>query len=267
MYMKNLFSLVSLAGILFCASWSNADMLELRDGRIVEGTFMGASQNSVRFLVDETVELFGVGDIWVVTFDVRGDSADAPEVVAPVTSPEPVTLPEPEPAAPLPTHRVLIPAGTPMLVRIVDPIDSRQHGVGYRFAAALEADLAYNGEVVAPRGSQLYGVISSAKQAGRLKGKTHLTLEMRDIRIDNRMYPILTSDYELAGKKSSGKRTVLQTLAGAALGAAIDSHDRGEGALIGAGVGLGASAITKGERLSIPAGTLIEFRLGAPFFL
>ena len=255
--MKNLFSLLSLAGILFCASWSNADMLELRNGRIVEGTFVGASENSVRLLVDETVELFRVRDILVLTFSARENTPAPPVAAAPVAAPAP--------PAPVSKSAVLVPAGTRLLVRIVDPIDSREHSVGYRFAAALEADLVHNGMVVAPRGSQLYGVISSAKQAGRLKGKSHLTLEMRDIRIDNRMYPIVTSDYELVGTKSSGKRTALKTLLGAAVGAAIDSNDRKEGALIGAGVGLGASAITKGEQLSIPAGTLIEFRLGAPF--
>lgn len=76
---------------------------------------------------------------------------------------------------------------------------------------------------------------------------------------------MVTSDYKLAGSKSSGKRTALTALAGAVLGAALDRKDRGKGAAIGAGVGLGASAITKGEQLSIPSGTLIEFRLGAPF--
>lgn len=259
--MKNIFSYLTLSIVLFYTSWCNADMLELRNGRIVEGTLMGASQNSVRFLVDETVQLFSVGDILVLTFSARGNSAHFSEITPPLT-----THP-PEPVASVLTSRVLVPAGTRMLVRIVDPIDSREHHVGYRFAAALEADLVHDGAVVAPRGSQLYGVISSANQAGRIKGKSHLTLEMRDIRIDNRMYPIVTSDYELAGTKSSGKRTAITTLVGAAVGAAVSRHNRGKGAAIGAGAGLGASAITRGEQLRIPAGTLIEFRLGAPFTL
>lgn len=265
MQTKNVFTLLSLVGVLFCAVWSSADMLELRDGQIVEGTFMGASQNSVRLLVEDDVQLYNIGNILVLTFSHREDAESPPATAVRATPPE--AEPIAPPAEPLTKSGVLVPAGTPMLVRIVDPIDSRKHEVGHRFAAQLEADLVHNATVVAPRGSHLYGVITSAKQAGRMKGKSHLVLEMRNIRIGDRMHPLVTSDYELAGKKSSGKRTIMKTLVGAAIGAAIKDGDRGEGALIGAGVGLGASAITRGEQLSIPAGTLIEFRLAAPFSL
>jgi hypothetical protein len=32
----------------------------------------------------------------------------------------------------------------------------------------------------------------------------------------------------------------------------------------GAAIGIGVSAVTKGEQINIPAGTLLEFRLKAP---
>ncbi|MFP6583668.1 MAG: hypothetical protein VCD00_14100 [Candidatus Hydrogenedentota bacterium] len=257
--------LLGLAAICL-ASYSYADTLELQNGDLLEGMFKGGTQNSIRFSVDGDLKIIPVTDILALTISRKTQVAEvvepAPEVEKmPVAPPAPVAVPVVVQAD------ILAPAGTPLLVRFVDPIDSRQHKVGHRFAVKLESDFVHNGNVIARRGTQLYGVLVDANQAGRIKGKTHLTLELKDIRINDRLHPIVTSEYKLAGTKSSGKRSTLKILGGAALGAIIKDDDRGKGALIGAGAGIGASAITQGEQITIPRETLIEFRLGAPFTL
>ncbi|PCJ64255.1 MAG: hypothetical protein COA73_04140 [Candidatus Hydrogenedentota bacterium] len=250
--------------VICLASITHADTLELQNGDILEGLFKGGTQNSIRFSVDGTLKTIPVTDVLALT--ISRDTA--PASVSPAEPmPEIETIPAPV-AAPTssPDHaHVLAPSGTPLLVRFVDGVDSREHKVGYRFAVQLESDFSHNGKLIAPRGSQLYGVLVDAKQAGRIKGKTHLTLALTDIRINDQLHPLTTGDYTLAGKKSSGKRSTLKILGGAALGAIIHDKDRAEGAAIGAGVGVGASAITRGEQITIPQNTLIEFRLIAPF--
>lgn len=236
---------------------AGADTLELRNGDILNGTYMGGTQNTVRFSTDGTISTVPVDDILALTFGGVATSS-AP--------PPPVESPALEPVAEVRSGYDPVPAGTPMLVRMLDTVDSRQHKVGHRFAAELEADLSHNGRTVAPAGSRVYGELVDANQAGRLKGKTWLVLELRDIRINDSLYPIVSGDYELRGEKSAGKRTALTTIGGAALGAIVGgSGDRAEGAAVGAGVGLAASAIGKGEQIQVPAGTLIEFRLAQPF--
>jgi hypothetical protein len=246
----------------FClASYSNADTLELQNGDILEGLFKGGTQNSIRFDIDGSLKIIPVTDVLALTI--------SREVVPLEPEPEPVVeeIPVVEPVRIAEPKDVLAPIGTPLLVRFVDDIDSRQHKVGHRFAVTLEADFAHDGRTIAPMGTQLYGVLVDAKQAGRIKGKTHLTLALTEIRLDGQLQPIATGDYNLAGAKSSGKRSALKVLGGAALGAIIKHDDRGKGAAVGAGVGLGAAAITRGEQITVPKNTLIEFQLGAPFSL
>lgn len=246
------------------ASYSYADTLELQNGDLLEGLFKGGTQNSIRFSVDGDLQTIPVTDVLALTISRETVVAEVVEP-APEIERMPVEQPAPVVAPIVAQADILAPVGTPLLVRFVDPIDSRQHKVGHRFAVKLESDFVHNGNVIARRGTQIYGVLVDANQAGRIKGKTHLTLELRDIRINDRLHPLVTSEYKLAGTKSSGKRSTLKILGGAALGAIIKDEDRGEGALIGAGAGLGASAITRGEQITVPKETLMEFRLGAPF--
>ena len=54
--------------------------------------------------------------------------------------------------------RITVPAGTRILIRMVDSIDTDQaDDRGYRFTATLETNLQAEDTVVAPRGTTLYG--------------------------------------------------------------------------------------------------------------
>lgn len=250
----------ALCAFIGLAAVAAADTLELTNGDIIDGAYMGGTKKSVRFSVDGEIQTVPVSDVLALTFSGQEMAALEPEEIEPEVEAEYVAPPAPV------DPEILAPAGSTLLVRVVDGLDSRQHKAGHRFATSLEADFTHNGVLIAPRGSQVYGLIVDAKQAGRLKGKTHLTLELRDIRIDDALFPIVTGEYKLAGKKSAGKRTALTALGGAALGAIIGGKgDRVEGAAIGAGAGVGVAAITRGEQIQVPSGTLIEFRLAAPF--
>ena len=49
--------------------------------------------------------------------------------------------------------KVTVPAGTRILIRMVDSVDSSKQQVGYRFTANLETNLQVGDVVVAPRGT------------------------------------------------------------------------------------------------------------------
>ena len=118
-----------------------------------------------------------------------------------------------------------------------------------------------DGQVVAERGSTVYGVITQAKKSGRLAGKSTLSLTLTDIMINNQMMPIVTS--ESSGESTStGGKTVGTTARTAAIGGLINGS---KGAKDGAKVGLGVSVLTRGNSVSIPSGTLLDFRLMQPF--
>src|SRR6266403_3091642 len=91
--------------------------------------------------------------------------------------------------------KITVPAGTRILIRTIDPIDSSKQKTGYRFKASLETNLQVEDTVVAPRGTIVYGRLAQASSAGRMSGSSELTLEMTDIIINDASYPLLTSTY------------------------------------------------------------------------
>jgi hypothetical protein len=165
-------------------------------------------------------------------------------------------------------RKVTVPAGTRILIRMIDSVDSSKQKTGYRFTASLETNLQAENVVVAPRGTTVYGRLASASSAGRMSGSSELTLELTDIVINGTAYPLLTSTYAVKGS-GEGSNTAKKVVGGAGLGALIGGiAGGGKGAGIGALVGLaGGTAVAgskKGEQLSIPSETLLEFRLAQP---
>jgi len=167
--------------------------------------------------------------------------------------------------------RITVPAGTRILIRTVDAIDSSKQKTGFRFTATLETNLQAEDMVIAPRGTTLYGRLAEASSAGRMSGSSELSLELTDIVINGTAYPLLTSTYEVKGKGEGGN-TAKKVVGGAGLGALIGGiagggKGAGIGAVAGAGLGIAVSASKKGQQLQIPSETLIEFRLQQPVSL
>lgn len=165
-------------------------------------------------------------------------------------------------------QRVTVPAGTRILIRTVDAIDSSKQKAGFRFTATLETNLQVGNVVVAPRATTVYGRLVAASSAGRMKGGAQLTLELTDIVINGSANPLLTSTYEIKSK-GQGSKTAKRVVGGAGLGALIGGvAGGGKGAAIGAGVGAATGTVvsgaTKGEQLQIPSESLLEFRLEQP---
>jgi hypothetical protein len=171
----------------------------------------------------------------------------------------------PDPA-PVPQMKMIaVPAGTTILVRMLDTVDSSKNPPGSRFTASLETNLVVNGIVVVPKGNTVYGRLAQAKQAGNATGSSELQLELTDIVVGGTAYPVLTSDYQVKGS-SSGKRSAKRLLGGAGLGAAIGgiAGNAGKGAAIGATVGAVGAVAQKGKSVNVPSETLLEFRLQQP---
>jgi hypothetical protein len=167
--------------------------------------------------------------------------------------------------------KVSVPAGTRILIRTIDPIDSSKQKTGYRFKASLETNLQLEDTVVAERGTTVYGRLAEASSAGRMSGSSELSLELTDIVINGTSYSLMTSTYEIKGK-GEGKKTAGKVLGGAGLGAIIGGIAGGGagaaiGVLAGAAGGTALAASKKGEQLQIPSESLLEFRIEQPVSL
>jgi hypothetical protein len=236
-----------------------ADSLELKNGSLLKGRFMGGDQNSINFQVGSSLQTYNVGDVRALQFDPEPEGADISSAEQPYSSSVSAT----ETAKT--SSYVTIPAGTIISVRTIDAIDSRENHVGDRFEASLEEPLIVDDKVVAPKRTEVYGRLEESRETGTFTGRSELKLALTGIVIDGRTVPLVTADYELTGK-SKGASTAKRTVGGAALGTIIGAiAGGGKGAAIGAGTGAGVGAgseiITKGDQVKIPSETLLDFTL------
>src|SRR6266436_2576383 len=247
-------SAVALA--LFFVGAAAADTLELKDGRVLKGKYLGGTQAVLRFEINGEVQTFNTTDAVALTF--TGNSRSAAPAMAPAPAVAPVATNSLAPTAP--GGEVTIPAGQSLLVRMIDGVDSSKNHVGDVFHASLETDLTVGNSVVARKGTDVYGRLAEAKEAGHIAGSAELQLELTRIVIDGKDYRVVSSDYTLQGK-GRGSNTAKKVGGGAVAGG-------GKGAAIGAGVGSAAGAgvqvFTRGQQVKVPSETLLEFRLQQP---
>jgi len=278
----------ALALTVFCAV-ASADTLTLKDGRVFHGRYLGGTADTIEMEVNGQVQTFDLRDVQSLSREPAQpaakpapDSAPAaapgqlPEAPAPQGNPPPAAapsaaLPAVVPPAPDTSGKVTLPVGTRILVRMIDSVDSEHNRVGDRFRASLESNLEQDGVLLARRGTEVYGDLALVQGAGRLAGHAELKLELTGMLIHNSLVPLITGNYDVAGKGRGGN-TGKKVAGGAVLGALIGAlAGGGKGAAIGAGVGAGAGAtvniITKGEKVRVPSETLLEFSLDAPLAL
>jgi len=268
-----------------------ADTLELRTGQIIQGKFIAGSVKNIRFQVNGQEMSYPTQDVLNIGFSDQGDASSSsnstPQDQAP-PAPQQQNAPAPPPGrvAPAPSRApqtssapgvppnaapggqgqyVTMPAGTTIFVRMIDTVDSTKNRVGDTFHGSPESALVVGNTVVAPRGADAYGKLTQAKEAGKISGAPELTLELTGIRVGDKIIPLDTSDYDVAGKgrgKQSAERigggavlgTIIGAIAGGGKGAAI-------GGVVGAGAGTAVQVSTHGETVRVPAETLLEFKL------
>jgi hypothetical protein len=234
--------------------------LELRNGSLIQGKFLGGTESEITFQVASSVQKFNLADVVSLKFDSGGLQDDRTSRRDRSPSVEPVTSERADTKT-----LAIVTASTRITVRTIDRIDSTENHVGDRFKASLDEPLVVDGEVVVPKGADVYGRLAESKESGTFTGRSQLQLELTGIVVNGQTVPVVTGEYELTGK-SRGASTAKRTIGGAALGTVIGAiAGGGKGAAIGAGVGAGAGAgseiITKGDQVKIPSETLLDFTL------
>jgi len=251
----------TFAALCLAAIAAGADSLELKNGSLINGKFMGGTETSISFQVGASAQSYDVADIRSLRFD--SDAQGAPPSVPSKQPSGPSATGQDEVAKSVPS--VTVPAGTRISVRTIDSIDSTKDQVGYRFQASLEEPLWVDGNVVVPKGADVYGRLEESKETGTFTGRSELKLELTGIVVHGQTVPLVTGEYEVSGK-SKGASTAKRTIGGAGIGSIIGAiAGGGKGAAIGAGAGAGVGAgseiITKGDQVKIPSETLLEFTL------
>ena len=173
----SLFSCALVCGGLSLASLAFADTLEMKDGRLLEGKYMGGTQTSIRFQAEGKVQVVPVKDILALTFSETVSST------APAKTPATVQRP----------GQVTIAQGAKIPVRLSDTVSVQYNRKEDWFAGTLEQDLLVNGTLVAPKGTPVNGQVVSASQQG--KYGPSLVITLRELEVGSQTIKIATNNY------------------------------------------------------------------------
>jgi len=224
---------------------SAADTVMLKNGQVIKCTYRGGSPRGVEIETGNQIQTLDLADVLRIDFDA---SRERHEV-------------ETSPA----TRAIELPAGTNLVIRMIDGVDSELSSVGQTFAASLDEPVVINGETVIPRGADAVVKLVDAKESGKITGRTTLTVDLMSVKVNGRMVDVNT---ETVTEQSSsrGARTAKVVGGTAALGTIIGAiAGGGKGAAIGLGAGAaagaGAEILTKGQRVKIPSETRLTFVL------
>jgi len=287
--------LLHIAIVLALATASYADIVTMKSGRVINGTYLGGTARTIKVEVGDRIETLDISDVVRIEFGGppasipdddrrptlhRSDSSDSsigrPTLRrAPDSGGDVILRPDPNAqaatAAPPPPARdpVELAAGTNIVIRMIDGVDSEKAHVGQTFAASVdEAVTGPNGDIVILRGADAVVKLVDAKDSGKLTGRAELTLSLVSVKVDGRSVEINTQSVSRESS-SRGQRTAKVAGGTAAAGAIIGAiAGGGKGAAIGAAAGgaagAGAEVVTKGQQVKIPSETRLTFLLDAP---
>jgi hypothetical protein len=174
------------------------------------------------------------------------------------SAPAPAPAPAPQPA-------LVLPRGTRLQVRLNQTIDVKHAESGDRFSGVLAEPVVEGNTVAVPSGSAASGEVLVAHKRGKFKGKSVLALTLTRLEVNGAQYRIDTSNLSRT-KKGKGKRSAAFIGGGAGMGMLIGGLATGGvgllvGGLAGGGAGALGAAFTGNRDLSIPAESVVTFRL------
>lgn len=163
---------------------------------------------------------------------------------------------------------VTVPAGTPVVVQMIDAVDSAANKPGDKFDATVYSPIDVGNYVAIPEYSEARVQLVDVASAGHIKGRSEVALELVSLTVNGTKYEVESNYYEQEGK-SRGKQTAKRVAGGGVLGGILGGVlGRGKGAAIGAALGAATAAgvqeATKGQQVKVESEAVLNFVLKAP---
>jgi hypothetical protein len=150
-------------------------------------------------------------------------------------------------------------------------VDVKHSQAGQTFTGTIVNPVVVDGNTVIPSGSTADGMVVQAHKRGHFKGSSVLQLTLTGLEINGQHYRIDTGNITRT-KKGKGKRSAAFIGGGTGLGMLIGGVATGGvgllvGGLAGAGAGTGVAGLTGNKDVSIPAESVVSFKLAEPIHL
>ena len=181
----------------------------------------------------------------------RAPAAEPIDIPADEARREPAAAPEPEIAREARPERLSIPAGTELQLVLENDLSSSTSHVGDPVTARVSRATGPDGDVVLPGGTVLKGRVYRADAAGRVKGRSRLSVDFDRITVRGVEHRLDTTAIDVEGPDSHGRDAAIiggSTVGGAIVGGILGGGSGAKkGAVVGAVGGTGAVLATKGQ--------------------
>jgi hypothetical protein len=185
------------------------------------------------------------------------------------------TTAPPAPSGPVQTASAdtdTVPAGTQIAIRTNETI--KAENAGGKYSGTVAQDVVNSKyDVLIPKGSPAQLVVVNSSEGGTT-GTSKVELAVSSVTVNGRQLMVSSAGNEQRGREGLGRndRTATMVGGGAVLGTVIGAVAGGaSGAAIGAAVGAAGGAatqvLTRGDKVEVPAETVLSFQLQAPLQL
>jgi hypothetical protein len=268
---------------------AHADTVILSEGASYTGQFMGAV---IHFTDQQGIQYtFPRADVQTLVFNAKSDTvtlrsgksyvghftgtnpihftgAEGIQYQFPVRDVESLVFNDAGQIAPVPAHAKVIPFGTDIVVRTDETIDSTNTKTGQLYRATITEHVPdAAGGVAIPAGASAQMLIRQVTTGGAVHSP-ELVLDLYSVTVDGKQYRVVTSNVDENSGRGVGKnrRTAEFLGGGAAIGALMGGifgggKGAGIGALSGAGGGALTQIFTRGKEVTVPAESVLRFRL------
>lgn len=180
-----------------------------------------------------------------------------------------------------------IPAGTHVLLRMVNSVSTRTAKAGDSVYLQTASPIAADGQILVPVGTYVQGTVAEAKRSGRVKGRAEIALHLDTLTfssgkavkigaphvdsVDSGQSGQKVEGNEGVVKQSSSKLQDLGQIAilagtGAAIGGIADQGWKGAGigGAAGGAVGLARTLLTRGHEVDLRVGSTLDVVFDRP---
>jgi hypothetical protein len=174
-------------------------------------------------------------------------------------------------AAPVPAYReVTLPAGTVLPVELTTRVGSEISNVEDTVRGTLRRPVAIGGVEALPSGTTVAGHVTAAERSARVKGRAQIAFRFTSVDRPGSAERLAMKTDTVSRLAPATKKQDAAKIGGGAAGGAIIGGILGggdgaaKGAAIGGAAGTGVVLSTRGQEVTLPAGTPVSVRLSAP---
>jgi len=182
-----------------------------------------------------------------------------------------------------------IPQGAHVLLRMENSVNTRTAKEGDFVYLRTAVPIASAGEIAVPAGSYVQGVVSEAKQSGRVKGRAQLAIRLETLTLaSGKVYKFTphvsavdsggtgqkvegaeNTIEQAPGKGQDARRIAILAGSGAGIGGLADGSWKGAGigAGVGSAVGLATVLLSRGKEVELRQGSTLDVVFDRPVSL